>query len=120
MDVVTILSRWGRSASVHSAGHLDYPHEAAFSRMARSRQGGWVVKDAPLDDETHTLVDRVVSELKVSNRERHLVLLLCYVVGLGDSAMGRTLGCGRSSARELRIAATCWVEGRLSDVGVID
>lgn len=120
MDVVTILSRWGRSRSVRDASHLDYPHEAAFNRMARSRQGGWALGAPPLEDEVHGLVDRVVSELKTSNRERHLVLLLCYVVGLSDSAMGRALGCGRSAARELRIAATCWVEGRLAEAGVVD
>ena len=62
-SVQEYLIRWGKSRALNDGYHIDYPHETPFSRM--SRAGGWAVKLPPLDDQTHGLVDTVVSQLRL-------------------------------------------------------
>jgi hypothetical protein len=63
MSIQQHLIRWGKSRAMNDAYAIDYPHETAFSRMART--DGWAVKLAPLDEDAHGTMDKIVSELKL-------------------------------------------------------
>lgn len=115
VSIQTLLVAWGRSRLVNDPDLVGYPHKAAFAVLAR-QSGGWALGAAPLDEETHSLVDAAVSQLKIRNVDRHAALVAHYVYRLSDSRAARKLKVSRSTARDLRVSAEAWVEGRLLDM----
>jgi flavorubredoxin len=111
------LIRWGKSRKVNDPYHLDYPHETPFSRLSKSN--GWAVGLPALDDETHSQVDAVVSQLGLIDERRHAVVVLKYVYGWGDQAIARELSKNagvrhtRHTVVALRHRAEGWIESRL-------
>ncbi len=111
-SVQTLLSAWGRSKTINDPGHIDYPHEAAFSVLSR-QPGSWAINAADIDEDTYAKIDRAVSSLKMRGDYRHRVLVLFYINLKTDSKIGRILKLSRADVAALRCAAESWVESQL-------
>lgn len=115
MPIQDLLAAWGRSRAINDPRAVGYPSQTAFARLARSG-GSWAVKVPPLDEDTHAVVDRVVSELHARNRHRHNVIRYHYLLGLNDVKTAKRMRKSRIYVRDCRIAAEAWLEGRLHDL----
>ena len=86
-----------------------YPHQTPFSRLA----GAGDVGIAPLPDDDHIRIDAAVSSLKVRKLDHYKVIKCAYIKSMKDHDIAKRLRCSRSHARDTRIQAECWLEGRL-------
>lgn len=117
-NIVYILGRWGAARAVSECGALGYPRQSAFARLMRS-SGSWALADVPLRDDEHELVDAAVSRLKARHPGWYEVVLLAYVCRWTDSRIARELREGRGVVRERRMSAEAYLDGVLSEVGLV-
>lgn len=116
--VQVLLMRWGNTRRIDDPYGIDYPHETPFSRLSRT-PGTWSVKAAPLTPELHSVIDSVVSSLKLRNPMRHEIIWRSYVYGDSDSQIARDMKDSmehritRHEVKNWRRNAEGWIESRL-------
>jgi hypothetical protein len=104
------LIAWGRGKAMNNAEN-GYPHQTPFSRLA----GAGDIGTAPLSDDDHIRIDAAVSSLKVRKPTHYKAIKYAYVKSLKDHQIGKRMKprCSRSQARDIRMQAEHWLEGRL-------
>ena len=112
MHIQDLLLAWGRGKAMNNATN-GYPAQTPFSRLA----GAGDIGTAPLPDDEHIRIYAAVSSLKVRKGEHYKVIKCAYVKSMKDHQIARRLKCSRSHARDTRLQAEHWLEGRL-DTGL--
>jgi hypothetical protein len=109
-----LLERWGRAKRLNHPQGLTYPSETPFARLVTT---SWSTGAAPLDDDAHVHLDRVISELKSKKPDHHEIIVRYYIEHDGDSRISRkAIGGQRYSRYEIRAMrknAEGWLESRL-------
>lgn len=108
MHIQDLLVSWGRGKAMNNAEN-GYPHQTPFSRLA----GAGDIGTAPLPDDDHIRIDAAVSSLKARKLDHYKVIKCAYIKNMKDHDIARRLRCSRSTARDTRLQAECWLEGRL-------
>ena len=108
MHIQDLLIAWGRGKAMNNAEN-GYPHQTPFSRLA----GAGTIGVAPLPDDEQIRIDAVVSSMKNTKPDHHKVIFCAYVLGMKDVRIAKKLKGSRSHAREIRLSAEAYLEGRL-------
>lgn len=115
MHIVDILVRWGRSQAL-SRANTGFPRQTPFARLAHERWAGLRGNQVEcLDDDTHVLVDRAVSQIKVRDHDAWRSLCLCYIERKPDAVIGRRLKVSRQQATAIRQRAEHKLESMLEE-----
>jgi hypothetical protein len=108
MQIQDLLIAWGRGKAMNNAEN-GYPCQTPFSRLA----GAGDIGTAPLSDDDHIRIDAAVSGLKVRKIDHYKVIKCAYVKSMKDHQIAKRLKCSRSHARDTRLQAEHWLEGKL-------